>query len=258
MKGAALVLATVVLAAAPVLASAAELSLTSGLGYATGDFGGAGNTNEVLVPLAAKLRAGAWTFGVSTEWVSVDGPAEVDDAGLNPAKGGKRDRQGFTDTNLSVRYAFDHIGGGPFYLDVQAKAGLSMASDGFNNSRRIVDAELGAESRKAGAYVDLGRRYLADTPGVQRRDAWAYAIGGWARFDRKTELGMWFVTHEAPVLGQPDPRKLGAYISRDLRPNLKLAFTLYEGLSPASPDFGGGLRLMWKPGSDFRRRPFDD
>lgn len=261
MGGAVAALAAAAIVAVPTLAGAAELSLTTGLGYATGGYGSTQSTNTVLVPLSAKLRAGAWTFGVSTEWTSVNGPADfsdIDEAGALPASHGKRDRQGFTDTYVSARYAFNHIGGGPFYVDLQAKAGLSMVTDGFSNSRRIVDAEFGGEWRKMGAYVDFGRRYLSDTPAVDRRDAWAYAIGGWARFDRRTELGMWYVTHDAPVLGQADAKKLGAYVSRDLRPNLKLAVTLYEGLSPASPDFGGGLRLMWRPGSDFRRRPFDE
>jgi hypothetical protein len=264
MGGAIAALAAAAIAAVPALAGAAELSLTSGVGYATGGYGSTRTTDSLLVPLAAKLRAGSWTFGVSSEWVSVNGPADIVDideaggAGLVPAKGGKRDRQGFTDTTISARYAFDHIGGGPLYVDVQAKAGLAVASDGFNDSRRLADVEVGGEWRSMGVYFDLGRRFLGDGPTVDRHDAWAYAIGGWARFDRHTEIGMWFVTHDAPVLGEPAARKLGAYVSRDLRPNLKLAVTLYEGLSPASPDFGGGLRLMWRPGSDFRRRPFDE
>jgi hypothetical protein len=264
MGGVVAALAGLALVALPAAAMAAELSLTSGVGYATGTYGAHKPTDTTLVPLAAKLRTGGWSFGVSTEWMSVNGPAdigEIDDLGgstVSGSGGGKRDRQGFTDTHLSVRYALNHLAGGPLYLDAQAKAALSLGGDDVSGSRYVADAELGVEWRSMGAYVDLGRRFMNQSPVVDRHDAWAYAIGGWARLDRRTELGMWYVTHDAPVAGQGEPRKLGAYVSRDLNPAVRIAFTLYEGLSPASPGFGAGLRLTWRPDSDFRRRPFED
>jgi hypothetical protein len=264
MGGAVAALACVALVAFPAAATAAELSLTTGVGYATGTYGAQRATDTTLVPLAAKLRTGGWSFGLSTEWVSVNGPADIGDiddvggAAVSGGGAGKRDRQGFTDTHVSARYALNHLGGGPFYLDMQAKAAVSLGGDPVSGARYVTDAELGAEWRGMGAYVDLGRRFMSESPAVRRRDAWAYAIGGWARLDRRTELGMWYVTHEAPVAGQPEPRKLGAYVSRDLNHNMRIAFTLYEGLSPASPDFGGGFRITWRPDFDFRRRPFED
>jgi hypothetical protein len=241
-------------------AGAADLGLTTGVGYSTGSYGASRPTDTVLVPLTARLRAGRWTFTASTEWISVDGPGEVG-AGLAAAgRAGKRDKQGFTDSNVSARYSFDHLGGTPAYLDVRGKVRFPTASDrslGQGGMGYIADAELGADWRTAGAYFDLGRRFMTDSGRVDRSDIWAYAVGGWARYDRRTELGLWYNAHGSATGTTDGSRRIGAYVSRDLASAWRAEITLYEGLTPSSPDFGGNIRFSWRPGNDFRRRPFD-
>ena len=259
------------LVAAPAAASAdANLRLTTGVDYSTGGYGQKQSTDVVYVPLSAKLYTGHWTFRAATGWLSVSGPAtitSVDEEGGGgvdpgtvggPGHQGRKGRQGFGDTYLGAKYSFEKLRGSAAYLDVQGKvrlptgdhsAGLGVGATDF-----MVDAELGADWRTRGVYIDVGRRFLGDSSTLVRQDVWAYSTGAWAKFDSKTELGLWYFTRDPSVRGFDRPREIGAYVSRRLNSGWRAEVSLYEGLSEASEDFGAAFTITWRPDWGRRRR----
>jgi hypothetical protein len=257
------------LAAVPAGASAdTYLRVATGVDYSTGTYGERQSTDVVLVPLVAKLYTGNWTFRAATSWLSVDGPASIgtideDGGGADPgtvgAPGDHRSaRQGIGDSYLAAKYSFNKLGGGPAYVDVQAKVRLPTGDEdkglGVGATDYLFDAELGADWRTKGVYFDLGRRYLGDTSTLVRQNGWSYSAGAWARFDRKTELGVWYYTRDPSVAGFHRPRELGAYVSRRINSGWRIEWSLYEGLSEASPDLGTAITLTWRPDWGRRRR----
>jgi hypothetical protein len=258
-----------VLVAAPAAALAdTNLRFTTGVDYSSGSYGERESTDVIYVPLTAKLYTGHWTFRASTGWLSVDGPATistvdedgggVDTGGAGPSIPGRRKRQGFGDTYLGAKYSFQKLGGGPFYFDAQAKVRLPTGDHdeglGVGATDYIVDGELGADWRTKGIYLDIGRRFQGDSSTLVRQDVWAYSAGGWAKFDSKTELGMWYYTRDPSVRGLDRPREIGAYVSRRINSGWRAEISLYEGLSQSSADFGGAFTITWRPGWGHRRR----
>lgn len=249
-------------------AEAANVRFSTGVDWTSGGYGQAKPTDVYVVPFSVKLYAGKWTFRASTSWLDVTGPADVaviDDegGGSDPGTVGtpghhKRGRQGFGDSYLAAKYSFDHLGGGPAYVDVQGKVRLPTGSEdqglGVGAVDYTVDAEFGADWRTKGLYVDIGRRFLGDNDHFVRQDGWAYSTGGWAVLDKKTELGMWYYTRDPSIAGFDRPREIGAYISRRLRNGWKAEVSLTEGLSDASPDVGAAFTLSYQPGWGHRRR----
>jgi hypothetical protein len=264
--------ASAVLAALLALPAAAwadtNLRFTTGVDYSTGDYGQKQSTDVIYAPLTAKLYTGHWTFRASTGWLSVDGPAAistvdedgggVDTGGVGGAIRGRKLRQGFGDTYLGAKYSFEKLGGGPLYFDPQVKVRLPTGDHdkglGVGATDLIVDGELGADWRTKGVYVDVGRRFQGDSSTLVRQDVWAYSAGGWAKFDARTELGIWYYTRDPSVRGFDRPREIGAYVSRRINAGWRVEFSLYEGLSESSEDFGGAFTITWRPGSGHRRR----
>ena len=261
--------AAIMLAATPAAAMAdTYLRFATGVDYSTGGYGSKESTDVVVVPLVGKLYTGNWTFRASTTWLSVNGPADIgtideDGGGVDPGTVGspghhRKSRQGFGDTYVAAKYSFEKLGGGPAYLDVQGKVRLPTgdhdAGLGVGATDYIFDAELGADWRTWGVYFDLGRRYLGDTSTRVRQNGWSYSAGAWAKFNRNTELGMWYYTRDPSVAGNDRPRELGAYVSRRINSGWRVEWSLYEGLSEASPDFGTAITFTWRPEFGHRRR----
>lgn len=259
------------LAAAPAAARAdTYLRFATGVDYSTGSYGAPQSTNVVVVPVVAKLYTGNWTFRASTTWLSVDGPASIGTIDEDGAGGGvdpgtvgapgahNSQRQGIGDAYVAAKYSFNKLGGGPAYLDVQGKIRLPVGDEskglGVGATDYMFDAELGADWRTKGVYFDLGRRFLGDTSTLVRQNGWSYSAGAWAKFDRNTELGLWYYTRDPSVAGFDRPREFGAYISRRINSGWRVEWSLYEGLSDASPDFGSALTLTWRPEWGHRRR----
>lgn len=261
--------AMLVLAAAPVAARAdTNLRFATGVDYSTGSYGSPQSTDVVVVPVVAKLYTGNWTFRASTSWLSVDGPADIgtideDGGGVDPGTVGapgnnRKARSGLGDSYVAAKYSFNKLGGGPAYLDLQGKVRLPTGDEdkglGVGATDYMVDAEIGADWRTKGVYFDLGRRFLGDTSTLVRQNGWSYSTGAWAKFDRNTELGLWYYTRDPSVAGFGRPREVGAYVSRRVGSGWRVEVSLYEGLSEASPDFGSALTLTWRPDWGHRRR----
>jgi len=65
--------------------AADSIQLSTGADYSSGDFGGTGNTEVLVVPIAARLRLGDWSLRGTLPYLQISGPADVtviaDDSG---------------------------------------------------------------------------------------------------------------------------------------------------------------------------------
>lgn len=257
--------ALVALAAVHEAHAAPDVRFTTGVDYTSGGYGQARSTDVVLFPLSAKLYAGKWTFRASTSYLDVRGPANIgtvdeegggDTGSVGTPGHNKGARRGFGDSYLAAKYSFERLGGGPAYIDVQGKVRIPTGDHenglGVGATDFTADAEFGADWKTKGLYVDVGRRFLGDSSTLVRQDGWAYSAGGWAAFDKKTEVGVWYFTRDPSIRGLERPREMGAYISRRIKGGWRAEVSLSQGLSPASPDVGAGFTISYRP--DWRRR----
>jgi hypothetical protein len=261
--------AAVLLAAAPARAADPTLQLSVNTDYTTGKYGDTRPTDVVYIPFSAKVIDGDWTFRATVPFADVKGPAgvialtdEAGEANNNPAEelaedaARSRARFGLSDVSFSVSHAFNRIGGSPLYLDTTARVRLPTGDWrnglGVGATDVFLDAELGADWKKGGAYVDVGRRFLGNAPDFGRRDGWRASVGDWWNVTRKLQIGASYDWQAASVEGLPAYQLVGGYVSYRLDRHLRVQLYSGAGLSRSSPDADVSLGLFYRFGG--RRR----
>lgn len=245
---------------------AAELGFSTGVNYASGGYGQAKPTDVYVIPLNASLRYGQWTFRAAARWLDITGPADIgaidEEAALGASASGKHKgaRTGFGDSVVSAKYAFDRIGGGPAYVDLQGAVriptGDTGAGLGVGATDYIADAEVGGDWGARGVYLDVARRFSGQAH-LARVAGWSYAAGGWTALGDKTQIGLWYATRDPSVVGGDRPRKIGAYVARSLRAGWRAEVSLRDGLGSAASGVGAAFTLSYHPGSRHAQSELD-
>lgn len=250
-----------------------RLQLSTGVSYSSGDFGGAAETDVIVVPFTAKLTVGDWAFRGSLPYVYVDGPADVavvlDDNGGGRGSSGSgsgRDHpeddgsiattartgsvSGIGDLALSATYSFNEIGGSAVYVDATGRVRVPTGDEGKGLGGGATDyglaAEVGSEMTWGGVYVSGGRRFLGDNGALSREDGWQAGAGMWLDAGDRTELGAGVDWREASFAGGEDPSEVSSYVTFRATDSWRVGLNASAGLNDASPDFGVGLTLTWR------------
>lgn len=233
---------------------------SSGVNYSSGDYGGAEDTDVLVVPFAVKVKSGPWAFRASLPYLRIDGPANV--AAVEEAGGGTstvdtgtsvartKTVDGIGDLSLTATYTFDKILGDKSYLDMSGRVRLPTGDDkkglGTGATDYIVKGELGRSIGDGGVYVSAGRRFLGDANGVNRKDGWQAGAGAWYSPTKKMTLGAYYDWRNSSTGLSDDPSEIGAFASYRVTDAVKLGLDVSAGLSDGSPDYGIGLTLSYR------------
>jgi hypothetical protein len=238
---------------------------TTGIDFATGEYGGSRSTDVITVPFSAKTYfSGDWSVRASIPFLTIHGPANVvifgEDGIGGPGElggGGSGERTqtstGFGDASVIVTKSFNRIGGGPMYIDAKARVRLPTGDEdeglGVGAWDFGLDAEVGAVWNRRGVYASLGRRFRGDSDFFQRRDGWAMSVGGWMAAGERTDVGAFYDWNEHSLAGFDDRQDIGGYVSYRLTREFKLQGSVVTGLTDSSSDLQVGLLLIYRPGA---------
>lgn len=241
-------------------------SVATGVDVSSGDYGDAIDTEVVSMPLVLRLTNGTWSFRASASYLQIDGPADVADvdAGAGDGTSGTggtggtivrtNAERGVGDTNLSLSRTFRRLGGSDIYFEATARVRLPTGDEDAGLGVGATDYQLGGEvgvnKRGGGASVELARRFLGDRAGVEREDGWQVSPNLWLRTGRRTQIGAFGAWREAAITGRDDPAQIGAFVSHQISPNVRVSVNASAGLSDASPDYATGIRFTWRPSND--------
>lgn len=255
---AALLLAVSILAMAGTAEARAVLSVSAGVDYSSGKYGGEETTEVISVPFAVRLTVDDWTVRASAPYLHVTGPADIsDDVEADGGSSGTvmRDgtEKGIGDTTVSIERAFRRIGGSNVYAEVTARARLPTGDETRGLGVGVVDygvgAEVGVSTRGGGFHVSGGYRFLGQQEsGVDRQDGAVAGAGGWFPVGDRVRVGAFANWREASIEGNDDPATAGGYVSFRMGERLRMTVTASGGLSDASPDYMTGIRFNWLPG----------
>lgn len=157
---------------------------------------------------------------------------------------------GLGDISLASTYSLDRIHRTAAYLDVTGRVSLPTGDRdtglGTGGTDVTLEAELGGDWKRGGVFAGLGRRFLGQVSGLDRRSGWQTAAGGWINANPKTEVGAFYTWRAAPLAGEADPSEATAYVTRRLTRGLRVQVYASAGLSSASPDFGTGVSFIFR------------
>ncbi len=79
-----------------------------------------------------------------------------------------------------------------------------------------------------------------------REDGWQARLGGWFATGENSRIGAAYSWREASRAGREDPSEVSAYLSYQLSEQVGVSVSGGAGLSDASADYRGGVRLTWR------------
>jgi hypothetical protein len=274
------------MAAVPCGAAAAQLQLSTGLEFSSGNYGEVEATQTLVVPLAARVSVGGWSFRASVPFVRVRGPADVtiaieDGGGDDNDSGGSgsgssgsggsgsdrsgtggstgnslfaanREESGVGDASFAIGYSMVDIAQTNLYVDLTARVRVPTGNEATGLGSGTTDyaalTEIGWDGRKGGIYVGGGRRFLGNQPDavVSRIDGWQANTGFWRRMGPKSLVGMQANWRNASVDGGEDPKSIDVYLTRRLTNAWKMEVSGGAGLSDANAAYVVGVNFFWR------------
>jgi hypothetical protein len=228
-------------------------SLTTGVDYSTGKYGGTSTTDMLYVPVIGKLEWDEWTFKLTVPYILVIGPGNVvRDIGIikNKKAGPRATKEGLGDVVAGVtRNIFDISSTGTLIdLTGKIKFGTADASQGLGTGKNDYAGQVDltqAVTQSAALFGSVGYRFIGSPSGADLRNVVYGEAGGYYKLTDSLRAGVMFDVSQAPSTSGPQ-REITGYLTQQLSDQWKLQGYVVRGLANGSPDWAGGGMLTFK------------
>lgn len=236
----------------PVLAEDGQFTLSAGLDYSSGRYGGASSTDMLYAPVILKFERGPSTFKLSVPYLRISAPddGEVIDVGPDgqPVYGGsgrRVSREGLGDVVVTYTHAALREPWHNWLADLGAKVKLPTADEGQRLGTGKVDFVLLADlyylAGRTSPFLSLEYRMPGDPAGVSLRNVWGMTLGLGHQFSAQDSAGLMAYARQALRPDSPEPLELSAYWTHRFSSDTKLQGYATKGWSDASPEYEIGF-----------------
>lgn len=227
-----------------------RLFLSSGLFFATGDYGTDIRTRSYVVPLTARVRKGPFRLSATLPYIRIDGSTQVipgEDGPIVEEPTFERElREGFGDLNVRARYRLPKHRLAGFEVDLLGRVKLPTGSERKRLSTGEVDYSFGAEiSRQIGSlepFVEVEYRINGDPPDRDYKNTFSTSVGASTRFGRSM-FRVAYDYSQSRVRGRKGSHSIDAFVGTPVSRRLLLGGFASVGLSERAPDFSIGSVL---------------
>lgn len=233
------------LATLPVAAESG-FSLTSGLDYSTGKYGGTESTDILYIPFTGQYEADKYTLKLTVPYLQVTGPGNVvRDVGQIGTASKTRTRQsGLGDIVVAGTYnMYDGRANGTL-VDVTAKIKFGTADDtkglGTGKNDYALQADLYKTLGKNTVFGTLGYKVMGSPAGVTLNNVFYASLGAGHQYSQETSAGLILDLREKASATGSAQQELTAYVSHRLGKTWKAQAYAVKGFSNGSPDWGAG------------------
>lgn len=237
------------LAATAALPAAAEpgFSLTTGLDYSTGKYGGTATTDIWYIPFTGKYEADKYTLKLTVPYLRVTGPGNVvKDVGQ--VRGGaattRTTQSGLGDVVAAGSYNIYDGGMNGALMDVAAKIKFGTADEtkglGTGKNDYALQADLYQTLGKNTVFGTLGYKVLGSPAGVTLNNVFYGSLGASHKYSQETSAGLILDLREKSSAIGHAQQELTAYVSHKLGKTWKAQAYAVKGFSNGSPDWGAG------------------
>ena len=225
----------------------AETTVSMGIDYSTGDYGGSESTDILYVPVILKYENGPWIGKLTIPYIRITGPGEVipDIGRVGSTTTVRTTEQGLGDVVASVTRAV--YTSQTVLIDATGKVKFATADEdrflgtGENDYSAQLDAYL-----PVGRWMPLatlGYRVLGDPPGVDLDNVFYASAGFTYTVNEDLNAGAIFDFRERSSERRQPRRELLLFASQKLQPGWRVQGYAVTGFSDDSPDWGAGLIL---------------
>ncbi len=229
-------------------------SLTAGVDYSTGKYGGTSSTDILYVPLTGKYEMDKWVFRLTVPYIVVTGPGNVvRDIGIvkNKAPHGRSTQSGLGDVVAGVtRNVIDVTSSGTLVdLTGKIKFGTADAGKGLGTGENDYAAQVDVTQRVTSvlsAFGSLGYRFIGSPGTADLKNVVYGEAGAVFKVNEGLHVGAFLDASEAPSPASGPQRDVTAYLTQQLSERWKLQVYGLHGFANGSPDWGGGAMASLK------------
>jgi hypothetical protein len=228
----------------------ADLRVSTGVEYSTGEYGGTDDIEELYVPFTFRLGLDRVGFRLTAPYLSVTAPQDtvITDPGAEPlpGSGATVTESGLGDVIGAVTlydlYVSDKAN---FVIDATGKIKFATADETKGLGTGENDYTLQFDAYRFFGRLSLqgtaGYRLRGDPPGIDLNDVFLASVGGaWLASD-SAMVGVYFDFRESSISGTDDVQELSGFASFRLSRAWRMEVYAFTGLTDSSTDFGGGI-----------------
>jgi hypothetical protein len=228
-----------------------KFTLSTGIDFASGTYGGDVDIEDTYVPLTATVDYGRVAFRLTVPYLSVRAPeGTIFDSGGEPlpGSGALTTESGLGDVIGSVTI-YDIINNQQLGLamDLTGKVKFATADEnkglGTGESDYSVQADLYKFMDDFTLLGSLGYKYRGDPTGIDLDNVLMASVGGTYKFSPYVKGGLIFDYRESAIGGSDSIQELSVFVSRRLSEDWRLQVYALTGLTDSSPDWGGGFQI---------------
>ena len=213
-------------------------TLSTGVDFASGSYGGDVDIEDTYVPLTATADYGRVAFRLTVPYLSVSAPgsgALVTESGLGDIIGSVTFYDVVSSQSLGIA------------MDITGKVKFATADENKGLGSGENDYSVHADVYK---FIDnftllssIGYKFRGDPAGLDLDDVFMASLGGTYKFTADVKGGLFFDYRESSISGSDSVQELSAFVSRRVSENWRLQVYGLTGFTDSSPDWGGGLQI---------------
>jgi hypothetical protein len=212
-----------------------KFTLSAGVEFTSGSYGGDTDIDDIYIPFTATLGYGRVMYRLTVPYLSVSAPeGTIFDPGGEPLPGSGE---------LVTESGLGDIVGSVTVYDVLYSQRLGLAMDLSGRVKfGTADADKGIGTQLT-LVGSVGYKLRGDPTGVDLDNVLMASIGATYRLAPKLNTGLFFDYRESAITGNDAIQELSAFVSRPVSEDWQLQLYALTGFSDSSPDWGGGVRF---------------
>lgn len=227
------------------------LTMTTGVDYSSGKYGGTQSTDITYIPIIAKYQTGRWTLKLTLPWISITGPGNVvPNVGTVGTSAGTRTTQsGLGDVVASASRTVYFSRTTQTLIDVTGKVKFATADEkkGLGTGKNDYAAQVDVYKLmgKLTPFATVGYKVLGNPSGYTLHNVWYGTLGSAYKLTPQTTGGLMLdLRQKSSAAGAPH-RDVTAFVSHKLGAQWKLQGYVIKGFANGSPDWETGAMIAY-------------
>jgi len=223
-------------------------SISLGVEYASGDYGGEGSIEDIYVPLSVRYASERFAARVTVPYTSSQSPA-IQFTGPNDiitSESSKQSESGLGDISLAVSY-LGLAESRDWALDFTAKIkwGTASAGDGLGTGENDYSLQFDAYvwQRRLLWMATIGYRWRGDRGTYEFDDTWFLSVGAAWNLRSSIRLGLLLAHRPSSTTFSDDVTDLTLFLGKRWNRHWSAQVYTLFGVTDGSPDRGFGVSL---------------
>lgn len=225
-------------------------SLTTGMDYSTGKYGGTTSTNILYLPVTGKIYIDDMFLKLTVPYISITSAGSTVIKGIGPintpVSGSKTTTEsGLGDVIASAGYTT--FESDSLTLDLAAIIKFGTADERKNLGTGENDYSVQMDGyymlNKTTLFATAGYTVIGAPTGFTLNNIIYGSIGASQEIDETRVVGIVLGAAQSSSANIPGTKELSVYFSNKFSQNLQVQVNLLKGYSESSPDLGGSLML---------------